>query len=65
MIVTAAAPVRLETPLVLAAVIVSLAFISILGAHAGQVNVPRTLVRTLVIGVGTVAISYLVGMIAF
>jgi len=63
--ITVAAPIRLETWLVLAAVAVSLTFISFMGARAGQLNVVRTLTRTLVIGIGTIGISYLVGMLAF
>src|SRR5262245_7354480 len=63
--ITVAVPIRLETWLVLAAVAVSLTFISFVGARAGHLNVARTLVRTLIIGIGTVGISYLVGMLAF
>lgn len=63
--ITVAVPVRLETWLVLAAVAVSLTLTSIVGAQAGHLNVGRTLMRTLVIGIGTVGVSYLVGMVAF
>lgn len=65
LLVTILAPVQLETPLVLVAVVLSLSVTAIIGARAGRVNVARTLVRTLVIGVGTMAISYLVGLLAF
>jgi VIT1/CCC1 family predicted Fe2+/Mn2+ transporter len=63
--VTVAVPFRNEAWLLLAAVAVSLTFISFIGARAGRLNVARTVTRTLVIGVGTVGISYLVGMLAF
>lgn len=65
LLVSIAAPVQVETWLVLAAMAVSLTFTSILGAHAGRQDLTRTLLRTLVIAVGTVATSYLVGKFAF
>jgi VIT1/CCC1 family predicted Fe2+/Mn2+ transporter len=63
--ITIAVPIRIEAWLVLAAVAVSLTFISFIGARAGQLNVVRTVARALVIGIGTVGVSYLVGMLAF
>jgi VIT1/CCC1 family predicted Fe2+/Mn2+ transporter len=63
--VTVAVPVRLETWLVVAAVALSLTFISVVGARAGHLDVARTLRRTLLIGFVTVGISYLVGMLVF
>jgi VIT1/CCC1 family predicted Fe2+/Mn2+ transporter len=38
---------------------------SIVAAHTGEMNVARTLVRTLVVGFGTLALSYLVGRLVF
>lgn len=63
--ITVAVPVRLEIWFVLVAVAVSLTLISFVGARAGHLNVARTVMRTLIIGIGTVGISYLIGMLAF
>jgi vacuolar iron transporter family protein len=38
---------------------------SIVGARTGRMNVRRTLTRTLVVGIGTMAVSYLVGKLVF
>lgn len=58
-------PVNIETWVILLAVLVSLTLISIIGAQAGHMNAPKTIVRTLVVGALTVSISYLVGETAF
>jgi vacuolar iron transporter family protein len=58
-------PVNIETWVIFVAVLVSLTFVSIVGARAGKMDAPRTIVRTLVVGVITVAVSYLVGELAF
>ncbi|MCR6500468.1 VIT1/CCC1 transporter family protein [Shinella sp. CPCC 101442] len=63
--ITIAVPVRLETGVILAAVAASLTLTSIVGARAGRLNVSFTLIRTLVIGIGTIAVSYLAGRIVF
>lgn len=63
--ITVVVPIRLETWVVLTAVVASLTLISLVGARAGQLNFRRTLVRTLVIGIGTIGISYFVGLLAF
>lgn len=63
--ITIAVPVRVETSVVLLAVAASLTLTSIIGARAGHLNVASALVRTLVIGIGTIAVSYLVGSLAF
>lgn len=63
--ITVAVPVRLETSIVLAAVAASLTLTSIVSARAGHMSVPVTLTRTLIIGIGTIGISYLVGKLAF
>lgn len=65
LLVSVAAPIQVETWLVLAAMTVSLTFTSFLAARAGRQDLGRTLLRTLVIAVGTVAASYLVGKFAF
>jgi vacuolar iron transporter family protein len=61
LVITFTVPVRVETWAVLVAVLVSLTVTSIVGAHTGRMNVARTLVRRLVVGVGTLAVSYVVG----
>jgi VIT1/CCC1 family predicted Fe2+/Mn2+ transporter len=58
-------PVNIETWVIFLAVLVSLTAVSLVGAHAGHMNAPRTIVRTLIVGVITVTVSYLVGEIAF
>lgn len=58
---TIAVPMRLEPAVILAAVAAALALMSIVGDRAGHLNVPFTLVRMLVLGVGTITISYLAG----
>ncbi|HKE79424.1 MAG TPA: VIT1/CCC1 transporter family protein [Solirubrobacteraceae bacterium] len=63
--VTAAVPVAIESPLILAAVVVSLIVTSGIGARTGHMNLSRTLVRTLTVGLATMAVSYLVGRLVF
>jgi len=58
-------PVNIETWVIFLAVLVSLTVVSIVGARAGQMNVRRTIARTLTVGVITIVVSYLVGEIAF
>jgi VIT1/CCC1 family predicted Fe2+/Mn2+ transporter len=59
--VTLALPVSVESWLILGAVFVSLIVTSGIGARTGNTNLPRTLVRTLTVGLATMAVSYLVG----
>jgi VIT1/CCC1 family predicted Fe2+/Mn2+ transporter len=56
-------PMRIEMPLVLFSVLVSLVLISALGARAGGMNGPRTVLRTLVVAAVTIGVSYVVGAI--
>jgi VIT1/CCC1 family predicted Fe2+/Mn2+ transporter len=63
--VTAAVPVAIESPLILAAVVVSLIVTSGIGARTGHMNLSRTLIRTLTVGLATMAVSYLVGRLVF
>ena len=65
LMVTVAAPVTVESSLILAAALVSLIVTSGIGARTGHTNLSRTLVRTLTVGLGTMAISYLVGKLLF
>lgn len=63
--ITIAVPMRLEPGVILAAVAAALTLTSIVGARAGHLNVSFTLIRTLIIGIGTIAVSYLAGRIVF
>jgi VIT1/CCC1 family predicted Fe2+/Mn2+ transporter len=44
---------------------VSLSVTSIVGARTGRMNVRRTLTRTLVVGIWTMGVSYVVGKLVF
>lgn len=59
--VTVAVPVAIESWLILGAVVVSLIVTSGIGARTGHMNLARTLVRTLTVGLATMGVSYLVG----
>jgi VIT1/CCC1 family predicted Fe2+/Mn2+ transporter len=63
--VTVAVPVAVESWSILAAVVVSLIVTSGIGARTGRTNMPRTLVRTLTVGLATMVVSYLVGKLVF
>ncbi len=63
LLITIFVPVAIETWAILFAVIVSLATTSVLAARAGGTPVWRTVTRTLVVGIGTLAISYGVGLL--
>ena len=65
LVITLTVPVGVETWAILVAVLVSLTVTSIVGARTGRMNVRRTLTRTLVVGFGTMAVSYLVGKLVF
>jgi len=57
--------VAVESPIIVAAVIVSLIVTSTIGARTGHTTLSRTLIRALTVGLGTLAISYLVGRLIF
>jgi VIT1/CCC1 family predicted Fe2+/Mn2+ transporter len=65
LLVTLAVPVALEGSLVLAAVVLSLIVTSVVGAHTGHTPLLRTLVRSLIVGLGTLGVSYLIGKLVF
>ena len=65
LLITLLVPVQLEVWAILGAVIVSLTVTSWIGAHAGHMSARRTIARTLAVGVGTMAISYLAGSLLF
>jgi VIT1/CCC1 family predicted Fe2+/Mn2+ transporter len=63
--ITLLAPVEAEPWLILVAAIVSLTLTSIVSARTGNMNLPRTLRRTLTVGISTLVVSYLVGRMIF
>jgi VIT1/CCC1 family predicted Fe2+/Mn2+ transporter len=65
LVVTVAVPVAVESWVVLGAVCVSLIVTSSIGARTGHSHVSRTIVRALTVGLGTMAVSYLVGRLVF
>ena len=65
LIVTVVVPAAVESSLILAAVFVSLIVTSGIGARTGHMNLPRTLARALVVGLGTMAVSYVAGSLIF
>jgi len=65
LLITLTAPVTAEAWTILVAVLVSLTVTSIVGAHTGHMNLRRTLTRTLVVGMVTLGVSYLVGKLIF
>ena len=54
-----------ESSLILAAVLVSLIVTSSIGARTGHMRLGRALARALTVGLGTMAVSYLVGKLVF
>ncbi|WP_235492034.1 VIT1/CCC1 transporter family protein [Leifsonia sp. Root112D2] len=58
-------PGKLESWAILLVVVASLTLTSIIGARSGHTPVWRTIARTLTVGVGTLGISYLAGLILF
>ena len=58
-------PVNIEPWVIFLSVLVALVLTSLVGALAGVMNVPKTILRTLAVGVLTISVSYLVGEAAF
>ncbi len=63
LLITTLVPGRLEAWAVLLAVVVSLILTSIVSARSGQTTVLRTIVRSLTVGIGALAASYLTGLL--
>ena len=63
LLITIFVPVNIESWVILGAVIVSLVVTSVVAARTGRLPVSRTIARTLVVGIGTMAVSYLVGFV--
>lgn len=65
LLITWFVPVTIEAPVIVVAVVVSLAVTSFVAARAGHLNLRRALVRTLTVGIGTMAVSYVAGLVLF
>jgi len=65
LLITLFVPVAIEAWLILLSVVAALVLTSIIAARATRLSLVRTLVRALVVGVGTLAISYLAGLVLF
>ena len=61
LLITSIAPIRLDAIAVLLAVVVSLTLTSIIAARSSYMSAPRTIIRSLTVGLGTMGISYLAG----
>ena len=61
LLITSIAPIRLDAIAVLLAVVVSLTLTSIIAARSSYMSAPRTVIRSLIVGLGTMGISYLAG----
>jgi len=64
-LITFLAPVAIETWAIILAVVVSLALTSLVAAGVGRLSALRMLVRSLVVGLGTMGVSYLAGVLFF
>ena len=64
LVITLTVP-AVEAWAILVAALVSLTGTSIVGARTGRMNLRRTLTRTLVVGIWTMGVSYLVGKLVF
>jgi vacuolar iron transporter family protein len=63
--ITLVVSTAVESWAILVAAIVSLTLTSLVASGAGDISVRRTLARTLVVGVGTLGVSYLAGRALF
>lgn len=65
LLITWLVPVQTENTLIFAAVVVSLILTSFIAARAAHLDMRRVLVRSLVVGIGTMLVSYLAGLAFF
>ena len=65
LLITFFAPVAIEAWAIVVAVAASLVVTSIVGARTGNMHVGRTVARSLAVGLGTMAISYMLGQLIF
>ncbi|MFE6996639.1 VIT1/CCC1 transporter family protein [Microbacterium sp. NPDC057659] len=63
--ITFVAPVAIEEAAIITAVIISLVLTSLVAAVVGRLSARRMLVRTLVVGLGTMGVSYVAGLVFF
>ena len=63
--ITLVVSTAVESWAILVAAVASLTLTSLVASGAGDLSVRRTLVRTLVVGVGTLGVSYLAGRVLF
>lgn len=61
LLITVLAPLRLDAIAVLIAVVLSLTLTSIIAARSSYMSAPRTIIRSLVVGLGTMLVSYVAG----
>ena len=65
LLITWLVPVQVEDTVIVIAVIVSLTVTSIIAARAGHLVLRKVLVRNLVVGIGTMTVSYVAGLVLF
>lgn len=65
LLITVFVPVAVEAWAILLAVVVALTLTSVVSARTGHLSLARTLTRTLAVGVGTMAVSYVAGLVLF
>ena len=63
LLITTLAPISLDAVAVLLAVVVSLTLTSIIAAKSSYMSAPRTILRSLIVGLGTMGISFLAGSV--
>lgn len=61
LLITSLAPFALDTIAVLLAVVLSLCLTSVIAARSSYLSAPRIIVRSLVVGLGTMLVSYVAG----
>lgn len=65
LLITWLVPVAVETTIIVVAVVFSLLLTSLIAARAGHLILRRVLARSLAVGLGTMAVSYLAGLALF
>ena len=63
LLITTLAPISLDAVALLIAVVVSLTLTSIIAAKSSYMSAPRTILRSLIVGLGTMGISFLAGSV--
>lgn len=63
LLITTVAPFDLDAVAILLAVVVSLSLTSFLAARSAYLSAPRTIIRSLVVGLATLAVSFLAGLV--